>query len=66
MANENFLGLMEMARLLDVAYWRILYAHRKGSLPWPARVVNTMAYSQEDFEHARTYFASRKKPKRAA
>ena len=66
MANENYLGLMELARVLDVAYWRILYAHRKGALPWPSRVVNTMAYSQEDVERARHYFATRKKPKRAA
>jgi hypothetical protein len=66
MATENYIGLMELARMLDVGYWRVLYAHRKGALPWPNRIVNTLAYSQDDVARAKAYFATRQKPKRAA
>ncbi len=64
MSAENFIGLMELARMLDVGYWRVLYAHRSGALPWPKRVVNTLAYSQDDVARATAYFATRRKSKR--
>jgi hypothetical protein len=66
MATQNFTGLMEVARALGVGYWRVLYAHRSGALPWPNRVVNTLAYSQDDVARAKEYFATRRKPERPA
>ncbi len=66
MTTENYVGLMDLARMLGVAYWRVLYAHRKGALPWPGRVVNTMAYTADDVARAKAYFADRPKPGRSA
>jgi hypothetical protein len=65
MTTEHYVGLMDLARMLGVGYWRVLYAHRKGALPWPGRVVNTMAYAPDDVVRARAYYAERQKPRRS-
>jgi hypothetical protein len=62
MTTENYIGLLELARMLGVGYWRILYAHKKGALPWPNRFVNTMAYAPDDVACAKAYFATRRLP----
>jgi hypothetical protein len=54
--TKHYVGLMEASRLTGIPYWRILYAHRKGALPWPARVVNTWAYAADDVERIKRYF----------
>ena len=59
MQAETLIGLMEVARLTGVPYWRIVYAHRKGAIPRPARVVNTWAYGPEDVERITRYFAAK-------
>lgn len=66
MQTENFIGLMETARKTGIPYWRILYAHRKGAIPWPARVVNTWAYGKEDIERIMLYFAAKNRKRKVA
>ncbi len=64
--TTEYIGLMQLARMLGVGYRRILYAHKKGVLPWPNRVVNMMAYAPDDVARTKAYFATRRNPKRAA
>jgi predicted site-specific integrase-resolvase len=64
METQNWMGLMEVARLTGISYWRIIYAHKAGALPWPAKVVNTWAYSPEDVQRVKDYFAAKKRRSR--
>lgn len=64
METQNWIGLMEVSRVTGIPYWRIIYAHRKGAIPWPARVVNTWAYRPEDVERITRYFATTKDRRR--
>ena len=57
MQTEKLIGLTEVSRVTGIPYWRIIYAHRKGAIPWPARVVNTWAYSPVDVAMITRYFA---------
>jgi len=66
MQTENFIGLMEASRVTGIPYWRIIYAHRKGVIPWPARVVNTWAYGPEDVQRITRYFAAKDRNRKVA
>lgn len=59
MKTENLIGLMAVARETGVPYWRIVYAHKKGAIPWPARVVDTWAYGPDDVQRITRYFAGK-------
>jgi len=64
METQAFIGLMELSRVVGIPYWRITYAHKKGVLPWPNRIVNTLAYSAGDVRRVTAYFAAQKNRKR--
>ena len=63
MQTANYIGLMELSHRTGIPYWRISYAHKKGAIPKPARIVNTLAYGPEDVERIISYFAAKKSPK---
>ena len=63
MQTEELIGLTEVSRVTGIPYWRIIYAHRKGAIPWPARVVNTWAYGPEDVATITRYFAAKDRNK---
>jgi DNA-binding transcriptional MerR regulator len=54
--NEKYLGLMELSRLLNIPYWRLLYAEQAGHIPEPLRIANKRAYTDEDVELIRAHF----------
>lgn len=64
MDTQNYMTLMETSRVTGVPYWRIIYAHRKGAIPRPARIVGTWAYGPEDIERITLYFAAKKAHRR--
>jgi hypothetical protein len=59
MATNNYIGLMELAHMMKVPFYRIIYAHKSGAIPFPARILNRWAYALEDVERVRSYFAVR-------
>ena len=63
MQTENFISLTDVSRVTGIQYWRIIYAHKKGAIPRPARVVNTWAYGPEDVEKITRYFAAKDRDK---
>lgn len=66
MDDRKYVGLMELSRLVGVAYWKIVYAHKSGAVPKPEPIVGTLAYAPEDVERINRYFAAKKKPSKVA
>ncbi len=56
----DLIGLEEAARLLQVPFYKIRYAHKAGHVPQPPRIGTRRVYDAEAFERLRAYFAARK------
>ncbi len=56
----EFIGLEEAARLLQVPFYKIRYAHKAGHIPEPPRIGTRRVYDRETLERLRQYFATRK------
>ena len=56
----DYVGLEEAARLLEVPFYRIRYAHKAGHIPEPPRIGTRRVYDTEMLEKLRLYFAARK------
>jgi DNA-binding transcriptional MerR regulator len=56
----QFIGLEEAARLLQVPFYKIRYAHKAGHIPEPPRIGTRRVYDPETLEQLRAYFAARK------
>ena len=54
--SDDYLGLMQVSRLLKVPYWKILYAEAAGRIPEPLRIALKRAYTERDIEIIREYF----------
>ncbi len=55
--SEKYLGLMEVSRLLQIPFWKIIYAEQAGRIPEPLRIAMKRAYTLEDIEVIREHFA---------
>lgn len=54
--NDKYMSLMEVSRLLQIPYWRLLYAEQAGRIPEPLRIANKRAYTDQDVELIRSHF----------
>ncbi len=56
----DFVGLEEAARLLQVPFYKIRYAHKAGHIEEPPRIGTRRVYDGKMMEQLRAYFAARK------
>ena len=56
----ELVGLEEAARLLQVPFYKIRYAHKVGHISEPPRIGNRRVYDKDMLEQLRTYFAAKK------
>jgi len=56
MGMTSYLGIIELAKQLNVPYYRIRYAHNMGYVPEPTIVARTRVYGPDDVERVREYF----------
>lgn len=56
----EFVGLEEAARLLQVPFYKIRYAHKAGHIPEPPRIGTRRVYDNEMLEQLKAYFAAKK------
>ena len=61
MQTAHYYGLMEVSRATGIPYWRIIYAEQANHLPDPMRIAYKRAYTEEDVETIRNYFAKHDK-----
>lgn len=54
--KSQFLGIMEVANLLNVKWYRIKYSHMAGLIPEPMRVGNHRLYSEDDVRRLEQHF----------
>ena len=54
--SQQYRGLMEVSRLLDIPFWRIIYAEQSGRIPEPLRIANKRAYTDHDIEIIHRHF----------
>lgn len=54
--NDKYMSLMQVSRLLQIPYWRLLYAEAAGYIPEPLRVACKRAYTDKDIELIRAHF----------
>jgi hypothetical protein len=47
----------QIAKLCDVPYWKVEYAHRTGRIPEPQRVAGRRVYDDASADAVRQYFA---------
>lgn len=59
MAN-SYSSVGEVAVRLNVAYWKIKYAHAARHIPEPLRVGNTRLYTEDDIKQLEIYFDQKK------
>jgi predicted site-specific integrase-resolvase len=56
----EFHTLMEVARKLEVGYWRIKHAHAAGHIPCPPLIGGRYLYSKEDVARVRDHFENKR------
>jgi hypothetical protein len=57
-STHGYVGLEEAARLLQVLFWRVRYAHQAGHVEEPPRIGHRRVYSPQMLEKLRAYFAN--------
>ncbi len=61
MKTQSLYTIEDVAQAAGVPHHRILYHHRIGSLPEPARLGNRRVYTLLELNQTKTFFASREK-----
>ncbi len=55
--NDDYFTTTEVASVLNIPYWRIVYAHQSGQIPEPTlRIGNRRVYLREDLLRLAEHF----------
>lgn len=59
--KPDYVGLMDVSRQTGIAYWRIIYCHQSGAVPYPMKVANKYLYRNEDIDKIKKHFSIKEK-----
>jgi DNA-binding transcriptional MerR regulator len=58
--QSSYSSVGEVASRLNVAYWKVKYAHQAKHIPEPLRVGNRRLYTEDDIQRLKLYFDQKK------